>query len=68
MNSKPSEQLRLSLTRDNCNTLANHSEQPVETNLLERILDKVNLRKARRKVERKGGRAGVERVEGRKPR
>ena len=62
MNSKPSEQLRLSLTRDNCNTLANHSEHPVETNLLERILDKVNLRKALRQVERNVGSAGVDRM------
>ena len=60
MISKPSEQLWLSFSRDNCDTLANYKEHPVEEDLLERILERDNLKRALRQVERNSGSAGID--------
>lgn len=59
MNSKPAKQMRLPYGGDDCGTLANRPEHPVE-GLLERILERDNLLRALRQVERNKGSAGVD--------
>lgn len=60
MSNKPAKQLRLPYGRSDCDTLARRTERPVETGLLERILERENLLRALRQVERNGGSAGVD--------
>ena len=59
MSIKPAEQLRLPYGRSDCATSAPRTEHPVE-DLLERILERENLLRALRQVERNGGSAGVD--------
>lgn len=59
MSIKPTEQLRLPYGGSDCDTLALRTEHPVE-GLLERIVERVNLLRALRQVERNGGSAGVD--------
>lgn len=60
VHNKPTEQQRLSLYEDDCWTLAECTEHPVEEDLLERILERGNLVRALKQVERNGGSAGVD--------
>ena len=60
MNRKPAEQMRLPLEEGDCVTLAECTEHPVVEGLLERILERENLLKAFKQVERNSGSAGVD--------
>lgn len=60
MRIKPAEQLRLPYGWSDCDTLAFRTESPVECDLLKQILERENLHRALRQVERNGGSAGVD--------
>ena len=60
VHNKPAKQLWLPLYEGDCVTLAECAEHPVEEGLLERILERENLIRALKQVERNGGSAGVD--------
>lgn len=59
VDNKPAKQLRLPYGGSDCPALANRTEHPV-VGLLERILERDNLLRALRQVERNSGSAGVD--------